>query len=154
MAKVIVTRSKLDALNAAVSAKCGTAAARTIDGMTAAVSSLPTGGGNEWQGSFITLAKTSVTVGQNSVTTTTGVRDHLLNLAGVDPNRLLGFSLRSKNSYSEGEIGRAIIYQNANINYFSVLQYSGGEWTTGRMQDNYSAVLVPGSVYDVFYWRV
>ena len=40
MAKVIVTKSKLDALNSAVSAKAGTQTTRTVDGMTSAVSSL------------------------------------------------------------------------------------------------------------------
>ena len=152
MAKVIVTKSKLDALNSAISAKCGTSTTRTIDSMTSAVASIAPPG--TWESGFLSVHRTSVTVGENSVTTTPGVKDYLLSESDVDTNRLLGFALRGKQSYSEGEIGRAVMYANSSINYFSVLQYKSGAWTTGRMSDSYSAALVPGSVYDVFYWSV
>ena len=51
MAKVIVTKSKLDALNSAISAKSGAAAQRTLDGMTAALAAIPpdTGAGGAFK---------------------------------------------------------------------------------------------------------
>ena len=153
MAKVIVTKSKIDALNSAVSAKSGVTKTRTLDGMASDIAAIPSGG-NTWSSDYLRISRVTVTVGANGVNTTIGVRDAILALAGVESNRLLGFSLRAKNSYAEGEIGRAIIYPNASIGYFSVLQYTGGAWGTGRMLEGYSATLPAGSVYDVYYWSV
>ena len=107
-----------------------------------------------WASSFLCINHVSVTVTANSVNTTIGVRDWLLQASGVDANRLLAFVLREKPSYVNGEIGRAVIYQNSSIGYFTVMQYTNGAWGTGRMLSGYSATLPVGSVYDIYYWSL
>jgi hypothetical protein len=107
-----------------------------------------------WANEFLNIYHTSVTVGENSVNTTLGVKDYILQEAGVDNNRLFAFAIREKPSYVNGEIGRCILYPNSNIGYFSATQYQNGAWGTGRMLSGYSATLPAGSVYDVYHWSV
>lgn len=105
-----------------------------------------------WESSFLVINHTTITVGANSVNTTLGVKDYILDAAGTENGRLLAFCLREKSSYSNGEIGRCVLYPNSGIGYFSCTQWNGSSWVAGRMLSGYSAVLPVGGVYDVYYW--
>lgn len=109
---------------------------------------------NVWSSTFLVINHTTITVGPNSVNTTLGVKDYVLDAAGIENGRILAFSLREKPNYVNGEIGRCVLYPNSGIGYFSCTQWNGSSWVAGRMLSGYSAVLPVGNVYDVYYWGV
>ena len=147
MAKVIVTKSKLDSLNSAISAKCGTSVTRTVDGMTSAVSSIDP---SSLITDYLTVFKTTVTVGSNNVTNSVNFLEYIASLVGVNKNRIYGVVIHSKGSYSDGEVGRMYINLDS-TNCWGVTKRVSGAWGNGTMSSNSSACAVPGTVFDVFY---
>lgn len=107
-----------------------------------------------WSSNLLMVYHTTATISANSVNTTLGVKDYVLEKAGVDANRVLAFSLREKASYQIGEIGRSVLYPNSSIGYFTCSQWTASGWGTGRMLSGYSATLPAGGVYDVYYWGI
>lgn len=104
---------------------------------------------HEFDNDFVNIYWQEVTVDTTETSTGAGVRDYLYGKLGLTvSNRLIGFGLRKRTTYTDNEIVRYVIYPNAN--HCTIAKYSNGSFVSGSLSG--AAPLISGRVYDVYYW--